>query len=241
MVQTTTESDIRSDLVRRLFAVAISIGVGSAIVGADWVKNPHFPNSSETQQIAIVILSLYATVLSWDGYLISISKKPLCDRGRFIIDISLVFTYMFLLVTSKSSIFWLPTFCFIFLLYFLWDILTIRLFPNQYNFRGSGTSSWPSVLYVYCLSFIDDRNFDRGPISTLIWGMYFASLYLLSLRFPNFGVLPACLFAGVGIHLYRLDKRYKEGDLRGFPMIRRLLTAGALFTIAGVWGRHAGS
>src|SRR5258705_6031783 len=96
-------AEYRLDLVRRLFAVAISLGIGAAIVRADWITQGRVPEGQEVEQIAIVLLALFATVLSWDGYLMSVSKKPLHDWPRFAIDVFLVFTYMFLIVTSNKS------------------------------------------------------------------------------------------------------------------------------------------
>ncbi|RUV11166.1 hypothetical protein [Mesorhizobium sp. M5C.F.Ca.IN.020.32.2.1] len=122
----------RADLVKRLFAVAISIGVGSTMVGANWIQEARPPNLAEFEQIAIVLIALYATVLSWDGYLSSISKKPLINRWRFAIDVALVFTYMLLLVASENTAFSLPTFSVIFLLYFCWAVLSVIDFSSAY-------------------------------------------------------------------------------------------------------------
>lgn len=228
----------RADLVKRLFAVAISIGVGSTMVGARWIQEARPPNLAEFEQIAIVLIALYATVLSWDGYLSSISKKPLINWWRFAIDVTLVFTYMFLLVASGNKVFWLPTFSVIFLLYFCWDILSVMEFPSEYATPQPHNSGIRFLLRVYARSFIDDPKFDRGPVSTLVWGLYFFSIYMLSLKFAELEISVLCIFVFLGLWQYRHDKRHHGSGVRGFPMARRLLTAGVLFTIAGLYGRH---
>ncbi|WP_143744699.1 hypothetical protein [Mesorhizobium prunaredense] len=218
--------------------MAIIIGVGSTMVGANWIKEARPPNLAEFEQIAIVLIALYATVLSWDGYLISISKKPLINRWRFAIDVALVFTYMFLLVASENKVFWLPTFNVIFLLYFCWDVLSVIEFPSAYATPQAHSSGIRFMLRVYARSFIDDPRFDRGPVSTLVWGVYFLSIYLLSLKFTEFEILALCTFVFLGLWQYRHDKRHHSSGVRGFSMARRLLTAGSLFTIAGLYGRY---
>jgi choline-glycine betaine transporter len=77
----------RLDLVKRLFAVAISIGVGNTLVNATWVRSGVLPAGHEIEQIFIVLFALSATVLSWDGYLASVRQKPLNDWWRFATDV----------------------------------------------------------------------------------------------------------------------------------------------------------
>lgn len=157
-------SEFRLDLVRRLFAVAISLGVGTAIVRADWVAHGRIPQGQEIEQIAIVLLALFATVLSWDGYLMSVTKKPLNDWPRFTIDVFLVFTYMFLLVTSNTSSFWLPIVCVMYSLYVVWDALSIWQFPTLFDDSVEAKSRLriATVGRVYLLAIADKTGIDRA-------------------------------------------------------------------------------
>src|SRR5260370_12000465 len=99
---------IRDDLIRRLFAVAISIGFAATLIKMGWVEKGSVPTLPEWEQLCILLTGLIATVLSWDGYLASIAAKPLIGFWRFAIDIMLVFIYMFFLISSAKPCFWLP-------------------------------------------------------------------------------------------------------------------------------------
>jgi hypothetical protein len=116
----TARAKDRLDLVKRFFSVAISIGVGSTLVNAEWIKNGAFPNLTQAEQLTIVLLALFATVLSWDGYLASVEKKPLNGWLRFAIDIFLVIIYTVLIITSVKPWLWLPILCVIFAVYVVW-------------------------------------------------------------------------------------------------------------------------
>jgi hypothetical protein len=83
----STRAQIRDDFIRRLFAVAISVGFAATLIKMKWVENGSWPAYHEWEQLAILATGLVATVLSWDGYLASIEAKPLNGYGSFAIDI----------------------------------------------------------------------------------------------------------------------------------------------------------
>jgi len=230
-------ADYRLDLVRRLFAVAISIGIGSAIISARWVKEGDVPNRTEWEQIAIVVLALFATVLSWDGYLISVHKKKLYDRSRFTIDVVLVFTYLFLFATSNHSRFWLPIVCWMYTLYFLWDALSVIQFPHLYDPDDQSKSNAISFVgKIYWNGLRDKPNVDRGPIITLSWMIYFFMLLMINWHYPNYNVYGALCFGGCGLALYRHDKSYRVGAHRGFRMRSRVAIIVCLCLTALLFG-----
>jgi hypothetical protein len=232
-------ADYRLDLVRRLFAVAISIGIGSAIVGARWVKVGDMPNQAEWEQITIVILALFATVLSWDGYLISVHKKKLYDKLRFTIDVVLVFTYLFLFATSNHSHFWLPIICWMYTLYFFWDALSVIQFPQLYDTSYQPSSSTLSFVgKVFWNGLCNKPGVDRGPIITLSWTVYFFTLLAISWHYPNYNVYAALLFGGCGLALYRHDKAYFVGPVRGFKMLSRVAVIAFLSLAALLLGYY---
>lgn len=131
-----TQEQIRGDLIRRLFAVAISVGAASTLARMRWVNGGCPPDLREWQQLSILAAATVATVLSWDGYLVSIEDRPLKGVGQFAIDIFLVFIYMFLLMTSYHRTWWLFIHALTFGLYVIWDFLTVSEHTDYYYPRA---------------------------------------------------------------------------------------------------------
>lgn len=223
VVQKQPWAEFRLDLVRRLFAVAISLGVGTAIVRADWVTHGRWPHGQEVEQIAIVLLALYATVLSWDGYLMSVTRKPLNDWPRFAIDVFLVFTYMFLLVTSNNSNFWLPIVCVMYALYVLWDGLSILQFPTLFDAsaESKNRARVSTAVRVFTLAVVDHAGIDRGPLISLVWAIYFLLVLAMTWKFPAFNFYAAIALAAAGMTVYRTDKAKRRNGVRGFTRFER--------------------
>lgn len=240
----SARAQIRDDFIRRLFAVAISVGFAAALSQMDWVKDGSLPSMSEWEQLSILFTGLVATVLSWDGYLVSIKSKPLNGFGRFSIDILLVFIYMFFLISSKQSGFWLPILVVIFVLYVIWDFLTVREHMRSYNASSVPTdaddtyraTTW-GVLCVYMGGFLGKPNVGRGPIITLSWAFYFLVLAIVNLMTAEWQVFVTCLFAIVGLILYRKDKAATPtgASVAGFPMWRRTLIILLLLGLAALY------
>lgn len=209
----------RGDLVKRLFAVAISIGFGSAVVTSGWVKSGSFPNAHEWKQIATVGVALCATILSWDGYLVSIRSKPLNGNFRYAIDVILVFCYMFLFVTSAHTSFWLPIICFMFLLYVVWDAATVIEFPEKYH--NNPRLGLSLIKDVYIGGVFGRPEVYSGPIITIIWGLFFGVLAILygTVQMNHF---VACLIAAAALNFYRRDKGTTNAGVRGFRPLPRL-------------------
>jgi hypothetical protein len=224
--EATSRAKDRLDLVKRFFSVAISIGVGSAIVSADWIKNGYFPDREQTEQLCIVLFALGATVLSWDGYLSSVEKKPLNGWFRFAIDIFLVIIYTVLIITAKKTWFWLPILCLIFALYVVWDSVSVLEYPADFDCSyRSGDWRLITVLRVYALAAIDRPGINRGPLISLVWAIYFLVLrYLVHERNPQLSVFWVLSAAAAGLFLYRRDKERTGADrMRGFKMWQRVL------------------
>jgi hypothetical protein len=203
---------IREDLMKRWFAVAISVGFATTLVQMSWLNQGVLPTYEEWQQLARLAVALTAVVLSWEGYFFSISSKPLKDTPRFIIDFFLVLTYMVLLYTSKIPTFWLYLHAISFALYFSWDILSIRQYRGKYIYGDM--SAELSNVKIYWGGFTNQPGIYRGPVITLSWLIYFA---LLAAAQPLVGVSNAFLlapFAFFGIVLYRHDKIMASLDVR---------------------------
>jgi hypothetical protein len=227
---------IRDDLIRRLFAVAISVGAATTLAQMKWVQTGRWPCMSEWQQLFVLTVALWATVLSWDGYLSAIAERPLRYVSRFIIDILLVFIYMFLLMTSKLLIWWLFLHAFIYTLYALWDLLTVFDWLPKYYYRTE-----PEVIQtvggVYLGGLRDSPDVSPGPIITIVWGLYFWALYFLNdralhrLHLPglNERILGTSVLVVLGLYLYRLDKA------KPFTMCKRLAWIAVLLVASVVY------
>jgi hypothetical protein len=210
-------ADIRADLIKRLFAVAISVGAATA------------------------------TVLSWDGYLLSINDRPLGNFWRFAIDIALVFIYMFLLMTSYHLTWWLFIHALIYALYIIWDLLTVyEHLPKYYYAAPAGTQT---VARVYLGGLHDSPDVSRGPIITIGWGIYFFILYAINVQGLENRVFGTTIFAVAGLILYRIDKEVRYTMCRRAAWIVILLLASAAYikwgpTDARIWtwaGPYIGS
>jgi hypothetical protein len=191
----------------------------------------------EWQQLFVLAAALWATVLSWDGYLFSITKRPLNQRSRFIIDILLVFIYMFLLMTSKLLIWWVFLHALIYVLYAIWDCLSVRHWLKTY-YIPPGDQAGQSALNVYIGGLKGDPNISPGPIITIMWGAYFWALYLLNdralhwLNAPglNDRIVGTTIFVLCGLHFYRRDKTPPYFTMgRRLRLIVSLLIASAVY------------
>lgn len=247
---------IRDDLIRRLFAVAISVGAATTLAQMKWVEHGRPPCISEYQQLIILIAAMTATVLSWDGYLFSIKDRPLRTFWRFAIDILLVFIYMFLLMTSKLLIWWLFLHALIFTLYAVWDLLTVNDWLPKY-YRDTVPSAAQTVLGVYIGGLRDRDEVSRGPIITITWGIYFWALYFLNdralhwLNVPGLSdrIIGTTIVVVLGLILYRRDKQKRFTMCRRLAWIASLLIVSAIYltwlpTNSKVWswvGPHIGS
>ena len=208
-----SHAQIRQDFIKRLFAVAISVGFATSLVSlsSGWLNdNPRWPTPPEWQQLILLITALAATVLSWDGYLLSIQKRPHKGFWRYIIDISLVLTYMILLITSKNSAIFMWILAVIFLLYFVWDTLTVGEYIGTYNksIKHHHKATPRQVWSIYWGGLVRSRNIGRGPIITFIWAFYFWVLMWMSYKSQvrQFHVILVCLLSLYGLCLYRLEK-----------------------------------
>jgi hypothetical protein len=224
-------ADLRGDLIKRLFAVAISVGAASTLAHMQWVIAGRWPDLGEWQQLAILGVAMTATVLSWDGYLMSIHDRPLLGFWRFAIDIGLVFIYMFLLMTSQHTTWWLPIHAITYTLYAIWDLLSVREYTKQYY--GAPNNDVATIRGVYWRGLRDINIESRGPIITLAWGIYFWGLVLINYDGLRDRIFITSLFALAGLVLYRRDKRIRYPMLFRTALIVSLLIGSALYVKYG--------
>jgi len=195
-----------------------------------WVDEGRLPDLREWQQLSILCVAMIATVLSWDGYLVAIDERELKGFWRFAIDILLVFLYMFLLITSKHLTWWIFIHVITFILYVIWDILTIKEHIEKYYYDPKPERL--TIIGVYLGGLKDSAYVKRGPITTLTWTFYFLGLFLITRTGLKDYVFVTSVFAGCGLILYRRDKRLS------FSMCRRLLTIIVTLVIAFLYSHY---
>jgi hypothetical protein len=245
--RTDVRAEVRDDLIRRLFAVAISVGAAATLAQMKWVEHGRWPCMEEWQQILILSAAMTATVLSWDGYLVSIKERPLRKFWRFAIDILLVFVYMFLLMTSRLLVWWLFIHALIFVLYAVWDFLTVSDWLDKYYIPPERRAQ-QTKRQVYIGGLLDSDAVSRGPIITIIWGLYFWLLYLMNdralrwLNLPglNQRIIGTTIVVVFGLYLYRQDKANRYTMCKRLGLIALLLIVSAVYltwlpTDATVW------
>ncbi len=207
--------------MKRWFAIAISVGFATALSNMPWLRDGAIFDQNrpvdweQIKQVARLATAAVATIMSWEGYLLSISNKPLGDERRFYIDVFLVFLYLFLLLTSKFPFFWLWIHAAAFGLYCLWDFLSIKEHPQAYtNHLSSEGPYLPRVGEVYRGTIRGDLRIYHGPLVTLIWPIYFVTLpisyqFLLpgEIRERASTTIVYAVLVVYGLLAYRSDKR----------------------------------
>ena len=224
--KTESVASIRADFMRRWFAIAVSVGFATTVVNMGWVKNGVWPTYAESEQIARLSVALLATLFSWEGYLLSIQRKPLDDIFRFLVDVFLVFVYLFMLLTSKFPFFWLALHAITFGIYVFWDILTIGMYRNKFVTQDVTD---PNVLMVYCKGLIGSEGIDRGPIITVFWLGYFCFILWASRFAVPYSTFWFAALVLLGLAGYRIDKTH----FRKSPLFAPLATLG-LAAFAGI-------
>ena len=224
-----SRESIRKDLMRRWFAVAISVGFATTLVDMQWLSSGRFPNHDELQQLARLTTALIAVVLSWEGYFFSIDSKPLKTTPRFIIDFTLVLLYMVLLYTSKIPTFWLYLHALSFLFYLAWDMLSIKEFRDTYSCAPM-SNALPSG-QIYLGGFLDREGVYRGPIITLSWAIFFVCLAGSQVIFGPRNSFILAPFAIAGLLLYRSDKTRASKAMSGGASARGMTWRGVTITL----------
>jgi hypothetical protein len=230
-------ADARADLVRRLFAVAISIGFAATLAQMKWVQNGRLPGPDELDQTIALLTALLATVLSWDGHLLSMRYTPLFDFWRFLINIALAFIYMFLLMASAHPGCVLWTLSIIFFLHVVWDVLTIREDVASYDHTRGGVThaSALRIWNVYVGGFAGKSQIQPTPVITLVWTIYFLLLAIVADGRADAHIRTACLFALVGLVGYRLDEARQHST--GADMLKRGLLVAGMLIVATIYFR----
>lgn len=198
----------RLDFIRRLFVVAITVGFASRITGMEWFTAHRWPTRPEWQAIALLAVGLAAIIESWEGYFASIGNRPQKTITRFIIDIMVVFAYMFLLLSSAYLPFFVSIMFIIFLLYVSWNISLLIEYRDEFIPKASTVKQERSISVTSQLSrsFYDPSSSLYGMGITISWALYFLFICIITLAMDKHIEFLVALFTVYGLVMYGVDK-----------------------------------
>ena len=235
-----TRAEARADLIRRLFAVAISVGFAATLARMTWVQNGALPGPAEFNQTLILGTALLAAVLGWESHLLAMAEKPLFGFSRFLVNLVLIFIYMFLLMASAHPECMLWTLAVVFVLYVVWDVLTMREQIASYDpaLEGAPAATAGQIWNVYAGGFADSAQVSRGPAITLVWAGYFILLAAVVDGRAYAHIRTTCVFALIGLVGFWMDATFRiEHRPGGWSMRRRILFVLIALIAAGVYFR----
>lgn len=210
----------RSDFIKRLFSVAVSVGFASQLSKQTWLLSGDWPDIKAVKEFVLLSTSIIAVVVSWDGYFVAITQRPLSDKGRYYVDILIVLLYIFLIIASGMQSIWHMTLCAIFLLYVIWDVLRAVSPPSS---DAVPTSSY------------DPRQNWFGPWTprSLPFLCYFGGLAWLASSEPSHP-FRFTVMAASGVVLFRYKGLVKYRDY-AYPTALFILVIAYLFQDKFIW------
>jgi hypothetical protein len=119
----------------------------------------------------------------------------------------LVFIYMFLLMASAHPECVLWTLAVIFLLYVVWDVLTVREQIASYDpaLEGVARATTGQIWNVYAGGFAGRAQVSPGPAITLAWTGYFVLLAVVANERAYAHIRTTCVFALIGLVGFWID------------------------------------
>lgn len=156
----------RSDLIRRLFAVVLSVGFAGAIAGAPWVQEQRVPTGSEAEALSLLGAGLILIVGSWERYHQAIRS----DRSflLFFVEVLLVLSYLLPLLLYRHPLTFIVSFVIIYFLYCVWWVinLSMELRPLRDGLpRLVSTALW-TLFFVGAAWY-----WERHPVETWVVGI----------------------------------------------------------------------
>jgi hypothetical protein len=227
----------RLDLVKRFFAVAVSVGFAGRIIGLERACASPF---DQREAIGRLIIGLIAVILFWDWYHRDVERRKYRCVPRFILDVLITFECMLFLYSSDHNTVWLSFLALIFVSFVLWDILAIIEWPSRYgavpppaNVDDEPLGGPKAIVGTYCGGVFRPSDENRAPFINLCWTGYFVALWLLSAWLKvstGSSAVLACVFVLVGVAALRIDGDYDLAKTRGLRRV--LVILGLLFTYA---------
>ena len=224
--QREAERNDRVDFVKRLFAVAISVGFAtqvSRIIQEQQTSHRALLSVASDHRVGLILLlaSLFIVVGSWEGYLASIRGKPLDDTIRFYIDIAIVFEYLLLMLCSELPQEWFAIHFLIFGTYLIWDIFARRYVKAH--------SESPEAL-----SLPHPQLRQESIVITAAWAYCSLLLWISYSTKTNGGTFIAAIIAVLILFGYRQQKRVRKTT--PWPLWADVV---AIILVFGfLWGSH---
>jgi len=220
-------SEGRADFMKRFFSVAVSVGFASKLGDLKFLSSFGIPSQEEIHQLILLVFATTVVVGSWEFYFRSIDKRPLIDWQRFVVDIVIVSLYIvFLLSVKVFDVFfvYLDT---IMLLYIVWDILSMRVYPSDYGIPSFGLWNVFTVYRYGILIRIGEKG-QIGPFITLWWCIMFALLFAFH-RYHQDDFYTVAIGSAMVYIFYRMDQVSHWSFLR--RVFRSSIIFGCLFLI----------
>jgi hypothetical protein len=186
--------DHRSDLVRRMFAVVVSVGFAGALARSAWIEGQRFPKGDEWQSLLCLGAVLVLILSSWEGFNRHRAKTD-TFLPVFCVDLALVLLYLVMLLLSSNPYALLRLVACVFLLYVVWDILVLRRFHERDSVRRCIISS------MWCFSFLA-ITYLANPYAKPVFAAATVAVAALwfrarSMRSISRTLLGICVIAGV--------------------------------------------
>jgi hypothetical protein len=170
------------------------------------------------------------------------TDKPLFGFCRFLVNLALVFIYMFLLMSSAHPECLLWTLTVIFALYVLWDVLAIREQIASYDpaLAGVPHASATQIWNVYAGGFAGRAQVAPAPAITLAWAGYFVLLALIANGRAYAHLRTTCMFALIGLVGFWIDVSPRQEHGARYSMRRRAFVIIAALVAATIYFRLRG-
>jgi hypothetical protein len=195
----TNLADDRKDFVRRMIAVAISVGFAGRLVQMNWIKGTQFvwPTATEWIVLLRLVVGIFVVVSGWEWYHRDIRDRPLNRPWRFYIDIAVVITTILFLFASDKEEVWLSSLVLIFALYLLWDAFSALEFRTTAAQAQIWSAFVTNAMWLGFFIFLLIKRSNK-PIATCL----FVLLATLLLRASSgFRIPPALTLRGFLIRL----------------------------------------
>lgn len=187
----------RSDLIRRLFAVTVSVGFAAALAGSKWVNEQRLPAPGELDQLLCLVAGLIFIIGSWEGYHKHIDKT---DKviWIFFTDVAIVFAYLLVLLLSAATQLFLWMVAAVFGLYCFWDLLVVAFCRDPGAKRRFGLTA------LWCIAFLYLSYLAGTVPGEPIWAAYSVTLAGIVYRVQAMRTTRRTLFAIIAAWLPHL-------------------------------------
>lgn len=128
----------------------------------------------------------------------------------------------------------------IFILYVVWDVLTMRERISSYDpsLADVPRATAAQIRNVYAGGFAGDAHVSPGPAITLAWTGYFVLLAIIANGRAYAHIRTTCVFALIGLVGFWIDAAPRQDDgAGGHPMRRRTLVILGVLIAATVYFR----